>query len=116
MEKYRVILHLNENHKARVDLILDNMVNLLAGLTPERVEIELVANAGGIAALLATGNHHTDQIQSLAAQGVRFCLCANSMQQHGLTRDAFLQEVEVVSSGVGELLKKQALGRVDIGL
>ena len=110
MDHYRVVFHLDEGHKARMDLVLGNVGNLLADLGLDAVDVEVVANAGGITAFLKADNPHAGQIQHLAAQGVRFCVCANSMRQHELTPDAFLEGVEVVSSGVSELVKKQALG------
>ena len=110
MGNYRVAFHLDEGHKARLDLVLGNIGHLLSDLGPEGVEVELVANAGGITAFLKADNLHLEQIKSLAAQGVRFCVCANSMRQQALTPDAFLEEVAIVPSGVGELVKKQALG------
>ena len=110
METHRVVFHLDESNKARTDLVLGNLVNLLADLKPEALEVELVANASGILTFLKSDNPHADQIRGLASQGVRFCLCANSMRQHGLPKDMFLDEAEVVSSGVGELVRKQTLG------
>jgi intracellular sulfur oxidation DsrE/DsrF family protein len=110
MEKFRVVFHLDESNPARVNLVLGNIANLLADLTDDGVEVELVANSDGITAFLKTENELTRQIQSLAAKGVRFCLCANSMRQRGLTQGAFVEAAEVVPSGVSELVKKQALG------
>ena len=116
VEKQRVVFHLGEGNKARLDFTLSSIATLLTGLTAETLDIELVASAGGIAAFLKRRNRHARQIRSLAARGVRFCLCASSMRQHGLTYEAFLPVVEIVSSGTAELAKKQALGWVYISL
>jgi len=114
--RYRVIFHLGEGNKARPGFTLGSMTSLLTGLTSETLDIELVANAGGIAAFLRHNNPHARQVRRLATQGVRFCLCASSMRQHRLTRETFLPEVEMVSSGTDELVEKQALGWVYISL
>jgi uncharacterized protein len=116
VEKYRVIFHLGEGNQARLGFTLGGMAGLLTSLTSETLEVELVADAGGITAFLKRNNLHTRQIQSLAARGVRFCLCARSMRQYRLTREAFLPEVEMVSSGADELVTKQALGWAYISL
>lgn len=116
MEKYRVVFYLGEGNKSRTDFTLGRMADLLTGLTSEAMEIELVASAGGIAAFLKRRNRHARQVRSLAARGVRFCLCAMSVRQHGLTDEAFLPVVEVVSSGAAELAERQAQGWVYISL
>ena len=41
---------------------------------------------------------------------VRFCACANSLRSLGLRKEELLDFVEVVSAGVGEIVKKQAVG------
>jgi intracellular sulfur oxidation DsrE/DsrF family protein len=38
------------------------------------------------------------------------------MRQQGMSAEAFLQNVKLVSSGAAELVKKQARGWVNIGL
>lgn len=110
MEKYKAVFHVDEGLKARGDLVLTNIENLIADLGQNNVEIELVANGEGIIALLKTPNLHGEQVQRLGAKGVRFVACANTMRQMGLTKEALLAPVEIVPSGVGELVKKQTQG------
>jgi uncharacterized protein len=107
---YRVVFHLDEPLKGRADLVLGNIANLLADLGEENVEVELVANGGGVRALVKGPESHAEQIGGLAARGVRFYACAHSLSQLEIAREALLEPVEVVSSGVGELVKKQAEG------
>jgi intracellular sulfur oxidation DsrE/DsrF family protein len=114
MEKYRVVVHIDESARSRGNLALKNIENLFADLGEENVEVELVANGEGITALLKTPNLHGEQIANLAAKGVRFVACANSLRQMGLTQNALLDLVEVVPAGVGELVRKQAQGWVYI--
>lgn len=110
MNKYRVVFHLDEPGKDRADLVFRNIENLLADLGENNVEVELVANGGGVKALVKGPDSHAEQIERLAAKGVRFVACAYSLRQLEIARDTLLESVEVVSSGVGELVKKQAEG------
>ena len=110
MSKYRVVFHLDEPSKGRADQVLKNIENLLADLGEDNVEVELVANGGGVQALVEGPDSHAEQIKPLAAQGVRFAACANSLNQLKIAREALVEPVVVVSSGVGELVKKQAEG------
>ena len=110
MNKYRVVFHLDEPSKGRADQVFRNIENMLADLGDNIVEVELVANGGGVKALVNDSDSRVDQIDPLAAKGVRFAACAHSLRQLGIAREALLESVEVVSSGVGELVKKQAAG------
>lgn len=110
MNKYCVVFHLDEPSKSRADQVFRNIENLLADLGENNVEVELVANGGGVKALAKGPNSYTEQIDPLAAKGVRFAACAHSLNQLEIARDTLLESVEVVSSGVGELVKKQADG------
>lgn len=110
MNKYRVVFHLDEPSKDRADQVFRNIENLLADLGENNVEVELVANGGGVKALVKGPDSHAEQIERLAAKGVRFAACAYSLRQLEIARDTLLESVEVVSSGVGELVKKQVEG------
>ena len=107
MEKYRVVFHIDECNKGY--LVLKNIENLIADLGEDNVEVELLANSEGIAVLFKTPGLHKEQIERLVVKGVRFAACANTLRQMGLTKDALFDPVEIVSSGVGELVKKQTL-------
>lgn len=110
MKKYKVIFHLDEGAKGRADLALNNIENLIADLGEENVDVELVSNSEGVTAFLKAPDLHGAQVERLAAKGVRFTACANSLRQLGLTKEALLERVEIVPAGVGELARKQAEG------
>ena len=107
--KYRVLFHLDECGKARAGLVLTNIENLLLDLG-DNVEVELVANAEGVQVLLKAGNPLVPQLERLATKGVRLVACANALRAAGIDKDALLAQAEVVPSGVGELVRKQAEG------
>jgi intracellular sulfur oxidation DsrE/DsrF family protein len=49
-------------------------------------------------------------VELLAAKEVRFAAYVYFLSQLGVAREALLESIEIVSSGVGELVKKQAEG------
>jgi intracellular sulfur oxidation DsrE/DsrF family protein len=115
MKQYRVIFHLDEyNGGHQITTLLKNIENLIADLGEDNVQIEVVANAEGVNALLKRPNSHTDQIIRLAAKGVYFTACAVAIHQIGLTKDKLLGPVDIVRSGIGELVKRQTQGWVYI--
>lgn len=55
-------------------------------------------------------NMNHEEIEALVKSGVRFLICQNSLNVYNLTKEAMLDVVGFVASGVGELVKKQAEG------
>ena len=110
MNKYRVVFHIDEPSKGRADQVFMNIENLLGDLGESNVEVELVANGGGVKALIKGPESHADQVEMLTNKGVRFVACAHSLSILGITKEALLESVDVVSAGVGELVKKQIQG------
>ena len=55
MNKYRVVFHLDEPSKGRAGQVFRNIENLLDDLGENNVEVELVANGGGVKTLLVNG-------------------------------------------------------------
>lgn len=97
--EYYAIFHLNE--KNRGEMVLHNIENLLAELGEENIEVELLTNGQGVRVLIKESNQLEQLIMGLAAKGVHFAVCSNSMRNLGLSRDDFYDMVEIVPSGVG---------------
>jgi intracellular sulfur oxidation DsrE/DsrF family protein len=91
-----------------------NTENLLAALGENNVEVELVANGGGVKALVKHPDSLAEQIEPLVAKGVRFVARAHSLSMLGIAGESLLESVDIVSAGAGELVKKQAEGCVYI--
>ena len=109
MKKYRVLFHVDESSNSKWALALKNIENLMDDVG-ENLEVELVANAEGIALLFKLPNPYNDKIDQLATKGVHFFVCANSLRQQKLTKEFFLELAEVVPSGIGEIVRKQSAG------
>ena len=108
MDKYKVVFHIDEQTKA--DLALHNISNLITDIGGENLEIEMVANGDAVRVLLRSVDEFGPMLKELAERQVVFCACANSMRNFEIQKDELLDFVTVVSSGVGEIVKKQAAG------
>lgn len=71
------------------------------------VEVELVANGGGAYVLVKGPASHAEQVGKLATKGVLLGRLCPFPERVGDPRDTLLKSVEVVSSGVGELVKNK---------
>ena len=113
MSKYQVIFHLDEDDPFRVNLVLNNIRNLLEDLGEDHLELELVAYASGLKLFLKNSGY--DKImKNLTNKGVIFAACSNTVNAMNLSPDKMIDNVKIVSSGVGELVKKQAEGWIYI--
>lgn len=107
-ESYKVLIHIDESAKAKGDLVLRNIENLIADLGPG--QIELVANYEAVTLFVRSPDLYGTKVRELASRGVRFRICTNAMRAFGITKEMLLPEFEIVPSALGELVKKQAEG------
>lgn len=103
---------MDEADDYRVNLTLNNINNVLDDL--KEVEIELVAYALGINLYLPDDNTYLERLRELQKKCVKLAVCNNSLQSMMLHPNDLVEGVMVVSSGVGELVKKQAEGWIYI--
>ncbi len=107
--QHKVIFALVSGDESDWAMTTSNLRNLQAGLAPDTSEIELVAYGPGVS-FLAKGSSAAPQIAELLAKHIRFVACQNAMRAHHLTPDDLLPGVEMVPSGLVEVVKKQEQG------
>lgn len=74
----RVALQISDGSGAKQQLVLNVARNLIKFYGADKVDVEIVAFGPGLR-LLFRDNALGDQIQSLAAEGVRFSACENTI-------------------------------------
>jgi len=107
---YRVLFHLDEGASCKVESTLRSVGHLLEELGLEGLDVELVAHGDGITALRRTANPFAHTVRQLAERGVRLAACRNTMTRLGLSAGDLLDVAEIVPSGIGELVRRQAEG------
>ncbi|MFX1566638.1 MAG: DsrE family protein [Promethearchaeota archaeon] len=110
MARYHVLFHLDEGSNFRLKLTLTNIRSLLNDLDDEELQIECVVNGAGVKLFQRSAEAEQEAIETLADRGIQFVLCENSLTLFELSKDDMMSAVGFVSSGVGELVKKQAEG------
>lgn len=86
-----------------------NIKNFLEDETIDLEAVALVANSSGFG-LLKKDSDHRDAIAALQERSVVFKQCENTLEGTNVNPDEFLDGVELVSSGVGELTRLQSNG------
>lgn len=104
----KVIFHIDEIAKA--DLTLRNIGNILANLGEDNLKVELLANSDGVKLFIKPATQYVQLLTELATQGVIFNVCANTLNELGLSKESLLDLTTIVPSGIVELIKKQEIG------
>jgi intracellular sulfur oxidation DsrE/DsrF family protein len=105
---------LDEGSSFRLNLTLSNIRNLFVDLGETAVEIECVVNGAGVKLFQTTKGTDNEAIETLVNRGVRFAICENSLNIYQMSKDTFMEGIDFVPTGVGELVKKQVEGWVYI--
>ena len=105
----KVVYHVNDASNARA--AMRNVQNHL-NAAPD-AKIAVVTHGKGIDFLLndakdAKGDGYDAQVAGLAAKGVSFKVCANTLKARKLDAGAVNMEATIVASGVAEIGKLQA--------
>jgi intracellular sulfur oxidation DsrE/DsrF family protein len=114
----------NPQHRVVVDLAVDgreawnvairNVEHLRDSLGRDDTEVEVVAYAKGIGAVLRGGGEKDDLNARMTALadggGVAFTACAATMKAKHVTKADLLPFVTTVDSGAAELVRKQEAG------
>ena len=105
----RTVFHVPEGDAGYGEGAFGNAANLLADDTIE-VEVAVVANGDGVAHLRSDAPT-ADRVRELLEAGVDVCACGNTIRKRdGLEESDLVDGVAVVSSGMGELTRRQADG------
>jgi intracellular sulfur oxidation DsrE/DsrF family protein len=91
------------------NLTLGNIANAIEGLGADGAEIELVVYGPGIA-MLKKDSPVADKLAAALRSGVRIAACQNSMRGSRLELADLAPGVDVVPSGVVELIRREHAG------
>ncbi|MFM1820224.1 MAG: hypothetical protein RLZZ402_583 [Bacteroidota bacterium] len=106
---HKVVLQLNTSDTLVWHGALKNISNLQTALG-ESTQIELVAHGSGIGILIDGKSTQKAKIAELAAKGVLFKACENTIRERKIDRSTILTQAGTVPSGVAELVLKQEAG------
>ena len=116
-EPVRIALHVDENDAAKMNLALNNAVNLIKHYEGEgrEVRIEMVANGPGLHMFRADTSPVADRLMQLSVERpqITYAACANTRASMAAREDheiALLDEAGEVPSGVVHLTERQMEG------
>lgn len=108
-QTHKVVMQLNTSDTLVWHGALKNISNLQTALGSS-TQIELVAHGAGISILVDGKTTQKAKIAELAASGVLFKACENTIRERKIDRATILSQVGTVPSGVAEVVLKQEAG------
>lgn len=95
---YKVVFHIDWDDEQVLKMGLGNIANLLKEPDSEGSEIHLVANGQAVRLFKKDfAEENFKMIEHLYSQGVRFCLCSNSLLKFNYNEEDMLEYCVVVS-------------------
>jgi len=98
-----------------INHILGSANNVIKFYGVDNTEVVIVAYAQGIKSLLKhRDNRIRKRVQSLMTYDVEFIACANTMKTLRIKKEDLLDDVEIVTAGIVELIERQLRGYIYI--
>jgi intracellular sulfur oxidation DsrE/DsrF family protein len=107
----KAVFHLNRDEEERLGMALSNIENLLKEVPAVQAAVHVVANGAAVGLFRRKrAGGYAARIGALAADGVRFSICNNSLNTLGIGREELLEPCGVVPAGILEIVRLQAEG------
>lgn len=107
-KRLRAVVHINFADAERQKKGLKNVRNILKA--EPSADVEVVCHGAGIGLVIKDENPSAAEVESLAAEGVKFLACENTLQEKSISREALLPHVSTVPSGAVEVIRRQQQG------
>lgn len=107
-----IVIHLATGSEKMLRRVLDHAANHVrpdVESNDNDDDVVVLANNEGVA-LLSTDGPQTSRVTELMDQGVVFRACDSSVEEHDLTPERLLDDVEVVATAEAELERLQEAG------
>jgi intracellular sulfur oxidation DsrE/DsrF family protein len=111
----RFIFPITKWNSDEINHILGSANNVIKFYGVDNTEVVIVAYAQGIKALLKhRDNKIRKRVKSLMTYDVEFIACANTMKTLRIKKEDLLEDVEIVTAGIVELIERQLRGYIYI--
>ena len=107
---HRAVIEVTAEAAPQWESVLNNVENLQKAFAPEPTEVEVVAHGKGLAMLQKNNAAQAERMSRIAASGVKFAACENTMRRMKVQKSDLFDFVVTVDSGVAEVVRKQEAG------
>lgn len=110
----QIVFSVTEASDEAINHVLSSANNVLKFYGPENVQMEIVAYSGGIRMLLKADPKIAERVRTLMLYDVAFVACGNTMRTKNITEDQLIEDTEVVTAGIVEMIERVKEGWVYI--
>jgi intracellular sulfur oxidation DsrE/DsrF family protein len=107
---HRVVFEVTAEAATQWEAVLNNVENLQKAFAPEPAEVEVVVHGKGLSMLRKTNTAQAGRLATIAASGVKFAACENTMRRMNVHKSDLFDFAVTVDSGVAEVVRKQEAG------
>lgn len=101
-----VVMGISHGDDESINHGLSTANNVLKFYGPEKVHIRIVAYYHGIRTLLKDEKEIAVRVRALQQYGVEFVACGNTMETKKIPASALIEDVEIVSAGIAEVIER----------
>ncbi|MBN2870231.1 MAG: DsrE family protein [Campylobacterales bacterium] len=101
-----VVMGISGGDDASIHHGLSTANNVLKFYGPEKIHLRIVAYYHGIRTLLKSEKDIAVRVRALQQYGVEFVACGNTMETKKITEDQLIDDVEIVSAGIAEVIER----------
>ncbi len=115
-EPRQIVLSIASSDEKAINHVLSTANNVLKFYGPEKVEMEIVAYAGGIQGVLTKHKKIAERVNTLMLYDVVFVACGNTMRTKKIDEAELIEGTEIVTAGIVEIIERVKAGWIYIKL
>jgi len=116
MEPRRIVFSISKGDKKDINHVLSTANNVLKFYGPENVKMAIVAYAGGIEGVLKKNTKIAERVKTLMMYEVTFLACDNTMRTRHIKHSDLIEDTEIITAGVVEIIERVQDGWIYIKL
>lgn len=105
-----VVMGISHGDDESINHGLSTANNVLKFYGPEKVHLRIVAYYHGIRTLLKDEKEIAVRVRALQQYGVEFVACGNTMETKKIPPSALIENVEIVTAGIAEIIERSVEG------
>ena len=113
-EQRKILFSINSAEDKKIHALLSTANNVLKFYGVENVHMRVVAYADGMKMLIQRHKDIALRVKALSLLNVEFVACGNTMRTKHIKKEELIEDTEIVTAGVAELVERSVDGWVHI--
>lgn len=113
-EPRQIIFSIKSDRDEEINHVLSSANNVLKFYGPEKVNMRIIAYYNGIKAVLKKSEKISVRVKALMLLDVEFYACANTMRTKNIKEEELIEDTEIVTAGIVEIVERVKEGWINI--